>query len=122
MGYILIIEDEPAIVMVLQEMLADEGYETRKAYDGLTGLKMLRELPKPDLVLVDLNMPGIRGRDVIEAMRLDDELNDIPVIIITGTVYNSIDFPPEGSYQSIFEKPFELNKLLNRIQELVKAA
>lgn len=122
MGHILIIEDEPAIVMVLEEMLSEEGYEISKAYDGITGLKRLSGLPKPDLVLVDLNMPGVKGRDVIETMRSDKNLKDIPAIIITGTVYNSVDFPPMGSYQDVLEKPFELMDLLQKVKELVKTA
>lgn len=119
MAHIMIIEDEAAIVMVLQEVLIDEGYAVSKAYDGITGLKILNEIPDVDLVLVDLNMPGMSGKSVIETMRSNERLKEVPVIIITGNVYNSNDFPPEGSYQAILEKPFDLMELIKNVKDII---
>ncbi|KPU45397.1 transcriptional regulatory protein CseB [Oxobacter pfennigii] len=118
MAHVMIIEDEPAIVMVISEMLSDEGYEVTAAYDGLSGLRKLRECKKPDIVLLDLNMPGINGRETVERMRSDAMLRDIPVVLVTGTVYNSVDFPPEGTYQDILEKPFDLLEMLKKIKSI----
>lgn len=120
MAKILIVEDEPSIVFVLCELLRGQGYETVSASSGEEGLKKLKEKPVPDLVIIDLNMPGIKGKDVILFMRSDEELKDIPVIIITGSVYNTADFPAECTYQAILEKPFDLNKMLQKVMELVK--
>jgi len=116
----MIIEDEAAITTVLQEILHDKGYEVSKAYDGLTGVKMLKDHENVDLALVDLNIPGISGKGVIEFMRSNDKLKNVPVIITTGNVYNPGDFPPKGSYQAILEKPFDLMELVKKVGEFIK--
>lgn len=106
MSRVLIIEDQPAIVMILEELLTDEGYEVLKAYDGLSGFEKFKVCAAPDIVIVDLNMPGMDGRSVIKAMRSDENLKGIPVILITGSAYTSDEFPPEGSYQAVLQKTF----------------
>lgn len=118
MSRVLIIEDQPAIVMILEELLTDEGYEVLKAYDGLSGFEKLKVCAAPDIVIVDLNMPGMDGRSVIKAMRSDENLKGIPVILITGSAYNSDEFPPEGSYQAVLQKPFDLTDVLKNVERL----
>ena len=68
MKKILIIEDDQVVANVYRNKLAVEGYATEVTLDGETGLKMVRSL-KPDLVLLDLMLPGISGVDVIKAIR-----------------------------------------------------
>lgn len=75
--------------------------------------------PLPDIVIVDLNMSGMGGKDVIISMRQDSALKCIPIIIITGTAFNRMDFPPEGTYQAVLEKPFVLSGILKKVNELV---
>lgn len=87
--YILCIEDEPEMIELMRLVLEREGYETRGAVGGEQGLKALRE-KKPDLVLLDLMMPGIDGWEVYRQMRADKALVDIPVIIVTAKA-QSID-------------------------------
>lgn len=119
MSRILIIEDEPSIVMVLSEFLSDEGYTIDKAYDGMSGMNKFKEKELPDLVVVDLNMPVVSGRKVIEIMRSDEKLKSIPVIIMTGNVFNAVDFPDEKDYQDVLEKPFDLSILLQKIHKIL---
>lgn len=116
---VLIIEDEMSILMVLDEFLTDAGYKVEKAYNGESGLKMLDREDLPDIVIVDLKMPGISGKGVIETMRSQNRLRDIPVIIITGNIYNSSEFPERGSYQDILEKPFDLSEMLVKINTIL---
>lgn len=122
MARVLIIEDEPTIAMVLREALSDEGYETAVASDGLSGLAALQAKPSPDIVLVDLFMPGVTGRAVVESMRAGGPLQEIPVVLVTGAVPSAEDFPPPGSYQAILAKPFELTDLLQTIDNLLASA
>ncbi|HBM79373.1 MAG TPA: hypothetical protein DD426_00810 [Clostridiaceae bacterium] len=118
MPKVLVIEDEPSIVMILREFLTDQGYEVCAEYNGKAGLKRLNELPLPDAVIIDLNMPGIGGKEVIKHMRSCEELKNIPVIITTGNAYSPGDFPSKGSYQAVVEKPFELFDMLNVIKRI----
>lgn len=120
MARILIIDDEPAIAMVLKEFLSDEGYEIIVASNGLTGLQILKEEPPPEIILMDLLMPEIGGREIISAIRAIPELATIPIILLTGAMPNPSDFPPEGSYQEIINKPFEIEDLIVKINFLLK--
>lgn len=112
MARVLVIEDEPGIAMVLRIALSDEGYEVITASDGLAGLKMLSSPPLPDVVFVDLNMPGLSGRSVVEIMHDAPGLRDIPVIILSGCIPDSPYFPPQGTYNALIPKPFDLHDLI----------
>jgi CheY-like chemotaxis protein len=105
---VLIIEDEPAIAMILSEVLRDHGHEPSVAPTGIAGLAELARDPVPDVVLLDLFMPGLGGRAVLESMRAQPRTRDIPVVVVTGAVPSTADFPPVGSYQALLSKPFNL--------------
>lgn len=81
---ILIIEDEEIIYSLLQKKLTEEGYEISIATDGNEGLEKMKE-EKPDLVLLDIIMPEKGGFEVMEEMQSDENLRDIPVIVISNS-------------------------------------
>jgi two-component system alkaline phosphatase synthesis response regulator PhoP len=87
--HILCIEDEAEMIELMRLVLEREGHEVWGAVGGEQGLKLMRE-KKPDLILLDLMMPGIDGWEVYRQMRADKELTDIPVIIVTAKA-QSID-------------------------------
>lgn len=122
MARILIIDDEPAIAMVLKELLSEEGYEIIVASNGLTGLQILKEGPPPEIILMDLLMPEMGGRDIVNAIRAIPDLAMIPIILLTGAMPNPSDYPPEGSYQEIINKPFEIEDLIIKINSLWKSS
>jgi DNA-binding response OmpR family regulator len=82
MTTILIIEDEPELVKVLRSYLEKSGYKVLTAYKGDTGLATW-ENNKPDLVILDLNLPGMDGLDVARAIRRQA---DTPIIMVTARV------------------------------------
>ena len=90
---ILLVEDNPGDVRLTQEGLAQAALHNRlwTAYDGDTALAMLRrqaphaDVPRPDLVLLDLNLPGTSGLEVLRAMKTDPELQRIPVIVLSSS-------------------------------------
>ena len=83
---ILLIEDEEIIIELLHRKLLQEGYEVFVARDGEEGLKKMREMePKPDLILLDIIMPKMGGFEVMEEMKKDEKLKDIPVIVISNS-------------------------------------
>ena len=82
-GTILIIEDDASFRRVYQDMLDTAGYTVFIADNGETGLGMVKS-EKPDLVLLDLNLPGLHGFEVLSNIRGDAEIKEIPVIIMTA--------------------------------------
>jgi two-component system alkaline phosphatase synthesis response regulator PhoP len=80
---VLIIEDEPHIVLSLEYLLARGGFDTAAAADGERGLAMVREL-RPDAILLDLMLPRLDGYQVCRALKSDPELASIPVIILSA--------------------------------------
>lgn len=116
---LLIVEDEPAIAMVLEGLLSDEGHDVEVRLDGPSGLERLLQSPRPDLVLVDLFMPGTGGREVVATMRANRRLAATPVILITGAVPNPGAFPPAESYQALVRKPFDVEEVLRTVEEVL---
>ena len=81
---ILIIDDQPFFINMQQAMLKQQGYQVLSSTSGPEGLKLAKK-HKPDLILLDIEMPGMDGFAVCEQLRKDQELREIPVIILTGT-------------------------------------
>ncbi len=84
MKKILIIEDEEIIRNLLQRKLTEEGYDVEIAEDGEIGMQKMRE-SKPDIILLDIIMPKMGGFEVLEEMKKDENIPDIPVIVISNS-------------------------------------
>ncbi len=82
---VLVVEDEPESADLLRMILEREGCQVIVARDGASALESARELPAPDLVLLDLELPGgMDGRALLDAMRSDPSLSGIPVVVVSG--------------------------------------
>ena len=121
---ILIIEDEPDVLTYLEILFQDNGYDTIGAYDGVTGLKIAQS-EKPDLITLDITMPGQSGIAAYCQYKKDSNIHNIPVVIITATA-DSIssyherlqNFPsPEG----FVTKPINPEELLKKISSIFSA-
>jgi DNA-binding response OmpR family regulator len=118
--YILYIEDERPVIDLVREALKLAGYKVVGATSGRQGLTMMRE-QKPDLLLLDLMMPDINGWDVYREMKTDDELTDIPVIVVSAKVPEHgktiiEDLPPVDDY---ITKPFDVEQLIRSVKGLL---
>ncbi|MGI5176957.1 response regulator [Dactylosporangium sp. CA-152071] len=90
---ILLVEDDPGDVLITREAFADHKVSNRLTVcaDGADALRFLRRegayatAPRPDIVLLDLNLPGVDGRAVLAAIHADPALNDIPVVVLTSS-------------------------------------
>ncbi|MFW5986059.1 MAG: response regulator, partial [Halanaerobiales bacterium] len=82
---LLAIDDEPLALEIIEEVLGGEGFKVNKAYSGKEGLKKASAL-EPDAILLDLMMPGMDGFEVINELKADPELREIPIIIVTAKV------------------------------------
>ncbi len=79
---IVLIEDDKILSKVIYEELKEAGFVVHRAYDGIEGLKLVKS-KKPDLVLLDLILPGKHGFNVLKELKASSETNGIPVIILT---------------------------------------
>jgi len=115
---VLVIEDEPVVRGVILEMLAEQGYRTLEAIDGPSGLKILRSDEPVDLLVTDVGLPGMNGRQVADQAR--ETRPELKVLFITG--YAESVAMSEGFLQPGMEmitKPFDLDHLAGRIRRLI---
>jgi DNA-binding NtrC family response regulator len=102
---ILIVDDEPFNLDLLEQELMDQGYVIERANDGAEALKKI-DSTQPDLVLLDYNMPDLNGIEVLKELRKKE--CDVPVIMLTahGTIERAVTAIKEGAYDFL-TKPFE---------------
>ncbi len=81
---VLIIDDQPFFINMQQTILKQQGYQVLSSTSGPEGLKLAKKY-NPDLILLDIEMPGMDGFAVCQQLKQDEELRQIPVIILTGT-------------------------------------
>lgn len=114
---VLVVEDDPSVRGLLQTLLSAEGYDVVTASDGLAGLVEVSSAP-PALVLLDLVMPDLGGVRVLEEMRDDPELVDVPVIVVTGKIDAVPAMRELLGDDNVFLKPFAVSELLTRVGEV----
>ena len=112
---IIVIDDDPIVVKYLKTLFDDNGYETLVAYDG-TEAEDLVKLAKPDLITLDLEMPKEWGPRFYRKMRKDDELKDIPVIVISGL--SDPKHAIKGAV-AVIRKPFDADKVLEIVKSTI---
>ena len=116
---ILIMDDDPNIADLLTEALADEGYETYMQTQSLRFYDAIRE-HQPDLILLDLMMPYLDGRDELKLMAMGTE-HPTPVIIVTaflGAGNEEKAFRDAGVVEIVY-KPFDLEKLVALVKQTI---
>ena len=114
-GSIVVIDDTPANLRLLAGMLNKDGYKVRPMPSGELGLKTVRAAP-PDLILLDINMPGIDGYEVCRRLKADPKTRDIPVIFISalGESLDKVKAFEVGGVDYI-TKPFKVEEVQARI-------
>jgi CheY-like chemotaxis protein len=117
---VLIVEDEPVVRAVIVEMLGEQGYRTLEAIDGPSGLRVLRTNARIDLLVTDVGLPGMNGRQLADQAR--ETRPGLKVLFITGyaeSVAISDDFLQPG--MEMITKPFDLDNLSRRIRAMVSS-
>lgn len=118
---ILVTDDEPDFVVYVSTILEDNGATVYKAFSGEEMLQLARD-KQPDLITLDITMPGKSGSEVFEIMRQDKELKSIPICIITGKpelrklIYDRAVMPPDG----YIDKPISEDGLLRNLRKILK--
>ena len=116
---ILVADDEPEVVQLIASWLRANHYDVVTASDGKEALDGVYS-KKPDLIILDLMMPGMDGWKVSQTLKADDSYKDIPIIILSGLIgeegAKGKDFERADFF---FRKPFDLPKLLAKVKELL---
>jgi len=116
---ILVVDDEPRYVRLMEANLISEGYEVLKTYDGQSSVEIVAE-KQPDLVLLDVMMPGLSGFETCERVR---EFSSIPIIMVTakGEEQDRVRGLDVGADDYIV-KPFSATELLARVRAVLRRA
>ncbi|MGB8713295.1 MAG: response regulator [Onishia taeanensis] len=119
MAKVLVVDDEPNIVLSLEFLMQQAGFEVVTAEDGESALTRVAEAP-PDLVLLDISLPGISGFDVLERLRANPTLTRLPIIMLTahgreverekGLALGADDY---------ITKPFSTQALVDKVKTLL---
>lgn len=116
---ILIADDDVDIVRLMQLRLEKSGYSVLAANSGLQAMEIARK-EKPDLILLDINMPPPNGFQVCRELREDPDFRDTPIIFLTGKTTDSDKFwGKEAGANEYITKPYEGEELLQKIKKLL---
>lgn len=116
---VLVVDDEAGNREVLEEVLAGLGHEVVLAEDGLKAVVEVERKP-PDLILLDISMPGMSGIEVCQVLKRDPKRRLIPVVLLTGRGEREIRIAGlEAGADDFFNKPFDLVELTTRIRSLL---
>jgi len=117
---VLVVDDEPINVKIIASCLENEGYKVFKAHDGIDALRIARE-SKPDLIILDVMMPGLDGFEVTKQLRQNPETNIIPIILLTalGATKDKVKGLNAGA-DDFLTKPTNFFELRARVRSLLK--
>lgn len=121
MATVLIVDDSPTEVHVLQKMLESGGYNILTASDGDVGIGLARD-QRPDVILMDVVMPGLNGFQATRMLSRDPETSDIPVIVVT-TKDQETDkaWAKRQGARHYLVKPVSQGELLAKVKEVLQA-
>jgi CheY-like chemotaxis protein len=114
---VLVVEDDEAVSSLLVDLLQERGYKAVPAFDGQSALALARRV-KPDLITLDLALPGAGGQAVLQRLKLDPDTRDIPIVVISAFT----QILPAGDRKKLaylLGKPFDVTEVLEVVQATV---
>lgn len=122
-GRVLVVDDDPAARLLMRSVLEKEGFEVLEADDGGPALDLLDREGGVSLVMLDLNMPKLHGRDVLERIRTSIGTTGLPVIVLTGVEDPAIEIEMLGAgADDYLRKPIDPGRLAVRVQAVLRRA
>lgn len=119
---VLVVDDEPDLIRILEFGLRAAGYQVEIAADGQEGLKKAREI-RPDIILLDLMLPKLDGYKVCRLLKFDERYRHIPIIILSArTQEGDQALAKEMGANRFITKPYEFSEILSHIEALLKAS
>jgi CheY-like chemotaxis protein len=117
---VLVVEDEPENRLFIGMMLRNEGYDVTEAEDGPSAFHLLNDGAAPELILLDVMMPGLNGWQVFERLREDPRWQRIPVVMLTALAQRTdVERAVQLGVDGYLTKPFEPTDLLHTIEEML---
>jgi two-component system cell cycle response regulator DivK len=117
MKTVLIVEDNELNMKLFNDLLEAHGYATLQTRDGMEALKIARE-HRPDLIVMDIQLPEVSGLDVTKWLKEDDNLRTIPVIAVTAFAMKGDEEKiREGGCQDYIAKPISVTKFLETVEK-----
>lgn len=117
---VLVVDDEPDLIRILEFGLRAAGYQVDIAADGQEGLKKARDL-RPDIILLDLMLPKLDGYKVCRLLKFDERYRQIPIIILSArTQEGDQTLAKEMGANRFITKPYEFSEILAHIEALLK--
>ena len=116
---ILVVDDDQDMVYIITEFLKKNGYEVLSASDGEQALEMIKTIA-PDLIVADLTMPKMGGWHFTQKVREDKRYANIPIIVLSGLLESDSDPETFEAASAYMGKPFDVFKLLKKIQTLLR--
>ena len=113
---VLVVDDSEDNLLLMELLLRSEGYTVDSASSGIEGLKKVYKR-HPDLIILDLMMPGISGLEVIQRLKSKCHLSSIPIILLTAN--SSLKSTDIEDVDAVCLKPFDLNHILQKIKTLI---
>jgi len=114
---VLVVDDEPAIANLARIKLTNEGFDVTTAYNGEEALEMVAAEP-PDVIVLDVMMPGIDGWEVASRLKADPETEHIPILMLTALGVGEESLPGSVNIDEYYTKPFEPAKLAKIVRRL----
>ncbi|MFE3199402.1 response regulator [Embleya sp. NPDC055664] len=118
---VLLVEDDPGDALMIEEALLDRerGHTLCRVADGMEALEWLRTHARPDLVILDLNMPRMDGREVLSAMKADERWRTIPVVVLsTSAAPDDVRRSYDLHANAFVTKPVELESFLEAVRRI----
>ena len=116
----MIIEDEPDAAELFAEMMRLNGYRVLKTYSGTPAMTLIAQ-ERPDVLILDIMMPGVSGLDILHAMRGDPSLAAIPVVVVSAKATPAdIESGLQAGASIYLTKPVSYNDLKNAVDSLVR--
>jgi two-component system, OmpR family, phosphate regulon response regulator PhoB len=118
MGRVLVVDDEPDVLLLCRLNLQQRGHELLEASNGTTALELARE-GHPEVIVLDLMLPGMNGYEVLENLKQDEGTSDIPVLVLTAKSLRADRERSHGLGASGFlTKPFLPSELCDMVESL----
>ena len=119
---ILVVDDDPNVVEILTESLRGRGYRTESAYSGTEAVEKYDSF-QPDLVVLDILLPGKNGFEVCDEIRARDKLRDVPIIIISAnSIPDSMVRVFSAGAQDYIKKPFSIKEIMAKVENFLSQA
>ena len=119
MNKVMVVDDEPDLLETIQATLEMEGYECLVAYDGFRGLDRART-EKPDLIILDVMLPGLNGYKICRLLKFDEQYKHIPIIMLTAEAQEKDRLTGEETGADYYmTKPFSSDKLIAKIADFL---